>query len=225
MAKRKSRAGSGTALAGACILLASVTVCVLAAVFAGSGGVRPSTSERSPLEPLKPFDPDCVDDRAGWIAEPDILSAGMSYFYDLTGVQPALCVANDIDGEWPDDEAVIEQFATEEYDALIGHERGVLLLFFEWGPLQWDAYYLSGADAQSVMDAEACHIMTDLVGEYYESDMPEDEYFSAVFSETADRIMVRSDGLSREAGISVAVLGAAWAVLLGAILVKRRRKL
>lgn len=191
--RRRGRHGAGPYI-GQGPMIAVIAFTVLAAIVISAGlcmqardsrlpGVRESTADRDPIRPYGEFDRDCVDDRAGWIGDMATLLFGMEEFYNKTGVQPALCVTADLDGKDPED------FASDEYDRLVGHERGVLLVFYEPSPADWDAYYMAGMSAQSVMDQEACGILTDLAGYYYDGDMPEDEYFAAVFRETAGRIM------------------------------------
>lgn len=174
---------------GICIIGAAMAIIFL--VFVGillSGdnlkinGARMSTIERTAIQPEGPFDKDCIDDRAGWITDRNTLLRGMEQFYKLTGVQPAICITEDIDGD-------VEAFASARYDELVGHEKGVLLLFHEWAPSDWSSYYMAGKAAQTVMDTEACDILLDFVEAYYTSDMSEDEYFGAVFRETGERIM------------------------------------
>lgn len=178
---------SGGALAG--IIVAFFTVAFIVIVIGviasagGTSGVSKSTLERTAIQPQGPFDRNCVDDRAEWISDRTTLLKGMEQFYKDTGVQPALCITADLDGKSAED------FATARYDDLIGHEKGVLLLFYEPQPSDWDAYYMAGRSAQTVMDSEACDILMDYVEAYYTSDMGEDEYFAAVFRETGERIM------------------------------------
>lgn len=177
----------GGALAG--IIVAFFTVAFIVIVIGviasagGTSGVSKSTLERTAIEPAGPFSRDCVDDRADWIMDRGTLLSGMESFYKATGVQPAVCITESLDGEDPED------FATARYDELVGHEKGVLLLFYEPSPSDWDAYYMAGEAAQTVMDSEACGILMDYVEAYYTSDMTEDEYFGAVFRETGERIM------------------------------------
>lgn len=179
----------GTGGIGICIIGAVMAIIFL--VFIGillSGdnvkinGARMSTIERTAIQPEGPFDKDCIDDRAGWITDRNTLLRGMEQFYKLTGVQPAICITEEIDGD-------VEAFASARYDELVGHEKGVLLLFHEWAPSDWSSYYMAGKAAQTVMDTEACDILLDFVEAYYTSDMSEDEYFGAVFRETGERIM------------------------------------
>lgn len=166
---------------------------VVGLILSGDGvkinGAGRSTVERAALEPYRPFDKDCVDDRAEWIGDRNVLLKGMEAFYKKTGVQPALCITSDLDGEQEPTAEQAEAYAARKYDELVGHEQGVLLLFFEPYPSDWDAWYMAGEAAQTVMDTEACDILMDYVEAYYTSDMSEDEYFGAVFRETGERVM------------------------------------
>lgn len=182
---RMSTGGIGLSIV--CAAMAIIFLVLLGIALSGDdvkiNGARMSTVERTALQPYRPFDKACVDDQAGWIADRNTLLRGMEQFYKLTGVQPAICITDDMGS------LDAESFATDRYDALIGHEQGVLLLFYEPQPSQWDSYYMAGEAAQTVMDSEACDIMLDFVEAYYTSDMSEDEYFGAVFRETGERIM------------------------------------
>ncbi len=171
-------------------VIAMVVLFMIIGLISGSGGkASGSTVERTRLEGAPAFSRDCVDDLAEWSSDKAVLLRGMESFYKSTGVQPALVIATDIDGDRDPADGEIEAFASREYDKLVGHEKGVLLLFVEWFPNEWNAYYMAGKEAQTVMDSEACDILMDYVEAYYVSDMTEDEYFSAVFAETGERIM------------------------------------
>lgn len=208
---------SGGALAG--IIVAFFTVAFIVIVIGviasagGTSGVSKSTVERTAIQPAGPFSRDCVDDRAGWIMDKGTLLSGMESFYKATGVQPAVCITESLDGEDP------EVFATARYDELVGHEKGVLLLFYEPSPSDWDAYYMAGEAAQTVMDSEACGILMDYVEAYYTSDMTEDEYFGAVFRETGERIMTVTPTVASRiplmlaAAVAIAVIFASVKVL------------
>lgn len=176
------RIGLWITLAAALIIL--VVVC---AIVSSSGNVGRSTVERTAIQPAAPFSRDCIDDRADWIMDRNVLLNGMESFYKATGVQPAICIANDLDGST--DKSGAEAFASARYDELVGHEKGILVLFVEWYPNDWDCWYMAGEAAQTVMDSEACDILMDYVEAYYTSDMSEDEYFGKVFSDTGIRIM------------------------------------
>ena len=115
-------AGPMGTLITAVVLLFIIGVFLYAAT--GGGSVAKSTVERERLKPYASFDKGTIDDDAGWIHDKKALLRGMESFYKDTGVQPAISIHTDIDGEryLPDSE--IEDFMTDTYDGLIGHERG-----------------------------------------------------------------------------------------------------
>ena len=171
-------------------VIAMVVLFAIIGLATGSGSkASGSTVQRTRLEGTPAFSRDCVNDLAEWTSDEAVLLRGMEDFYKSTGVQPALVIATDIDGDPDPADGAIEEFASREYDDLVGHEKGVLLLFVEWSPSEWNAYYMAGTEAQTVMDSEACDILMDYVEAYYVSDLTEDEYFAKVFSETGERIM------------------------------------
>lgn len=175
------------------IITSLVVIMVLVILFialTSASSISRSTVEREPLKPYAAFDKSCIDDDAGWIHDRNTLLQGMESFYKETGVQPALAIYEEINGEryLSDDE--IEDFMTDEYDELIGHERGVLMLFCEYADSDWYVYYMAGEDAQTVMDSEACGILVDYVHDLYTNDnYSDEEFFAAVFEKTGNRIM------------------------------------
>ena len=185
---RSPRAGYGC---GTWLVTILVLVIFIFIVLQMSGGsVSKSTVERERLEPYAAFDRDCIDDGAHWLTDRNTLLKGMESFYKETGVQPALAVYEEISGERYLDDSEIESFMQGEYDSLIGHERGLLVLFCEYADSDWYAYYMAGEDAQTVMDSEACDILMDYVHDLYTRDDLSDEvFFSEVFRKTGDRIM------------------------------------
>lgn len=209
-----------------------MTVAVMVVLFiiiglaSGSGGkAGRSTVARTRLEGAPAFSRDCVDDLAEWSSDKNTLLRGMESFYKATGVQPALTIATDVDGNADPSDAEIEAFASDEYDKLVGHEKGVLLLFIEWEPSEWNAYYMAGREAQTVMDSEACDILMDYVEAYYVSDLTEDEYFARVFSETGERIMtVTETAASKLPWMVVAIVAVAGSMcIVMAVQTKARR--
>lgn len=206
-----------------------VVICMLFGALSsvgGSSGVTRSTVTRTKLEPYASFQKNAWDDRADWLANAATLNRGMESFYKATGVQPALVILNDIDGDNNPSNEKVEAFATEEYDKLIGHERGVLLLFCEWFPSDYDVYYMAGEDAQTVMDSEACDILMDYAHAYYTSDMTEDEYFGKVFSDTGERIMTVTPTLASRLPMILCVIGIGIAgiVVIKLVAMKHKRE-
>lgn len=169
---------------------ALVTVVAILMAFIIIGAIAGSTVEREPLKPYAAFNTDCVDDDANWIHNKNTLLRGMESFYKATGVQPALAIYEEIDEEKYLRDSDIEDFMTGKYDELIGHERGVLLLFCEYEESDWYAYYMAGEDAQTVMDSEASDILIDYVHDLYTNDsLSDEEFFGKVFEKTGERIM------------------------------------
>ncbi len=170
-------------------MFVGIVMVAMAGNVAGGSTVGKSTVQRTALKPYESFQRGCWEDNADWLSDSSKLNWGMEQFYKATGVQPALVIAEDVNGDKDPSSSEVEAWATEKYDQLIGHERGVLLLFCEWYSSDYDVYYMAGEDAQTVMDSEACDILMDYVHAYYTSSMTEDEYFANVFAETGDRIM------------------------------------
>ncbi len=181
------RAGS---FIGSCIVILMIAVILFMLVGGASSGVAKSTVEREPLKPYASFDKNAIDDDANWIHDKKTLQRGMESFYKDTGIQPALAVYEKINGERYLRDSEINQFMTKEYDSLIGHERGLLLLFCEYADSDYYVYYMTGEDAQTVMDSEACDILVDYVHSLYSNNsLSDEEFFGQVFSKTGDRIM------------------------------------
>lgn len=163
---------------------------LLIVLLSTASSTRKSTIEREPLKPYAAFQKDCIDDDAEWIHDKKTLLKGMESFYKDTGIQPALAIYEEINNERYLSDSDIEAFMMDEYDNLIGHERGLLVLFCEYAESDWYVYYMAGEDAQTVMDSEACDILIDYVHDLYTNDSYSDEeFFSAVFEKTGNRIM------------------------------------
>lgn len=172
-------------------LIIVVMIAIVLIAASGSGGsVTKSTVEREALKPYASFDRNAIDDQANWIHDKKTLQKGMESFFKKTGVQPALIICEDINGEKYVSDSEVEEFMEGEYDELVGNERGLLLLFCEYADSDWYAYYMAGEDAQTVMDSEACDILMDYVHSLYtDSSLSDEEFFAAVFEKTGNRIM------------------------------------
>lgn len=172
------------------IFILMVVVVIAIAGKTGSGAVPNSTVEREALKPYASFSRDCIDDDANWLHDKATVLKGMESFYKETGIQPALAVYTSIDGETYLSDSKIETFMTAEYDELIGHERGLLMLFCEYADSDYYVYYMAGEDTQTVMDTEACNILIEYVHDLYtNSNYSDEEFFGAVFQKTGNRIM------------------------------------
>lgn len=206
-------------------VLMFMLVVLFLAVSENSGNITKSTVEREALKPYASFNKDCYDDQAGWIHDRKTLLKGMESFYKKTGVQPALVICEDINGERYVRDSVVESCMEQEYDELIGHERGVLLLFAEYADSDWYAYYMAGGDAQTVMDSEACDILIDYVHSCYTNQSYSDEeFFSAVFEKTGSRIMEKTPTVASKIPVMVFGLVIIIAIFAGLKALKMRHK-
>lgn len=215
----------GSGLITVLIIIMMIAVVMMASRSSG-GSIAKSTMEREALQPYASFDVTAVDDRAGWIHDKKTLQKGMESFFKETGVQPALVICEDINGEKYVPDSEIEAFMTDEYDSLIGNERGLLLLFCEYADSDWYAYYMAGEDAQTVMDSEACGILMDYVHSLYtDSSLSDEEFFGSIFEKTGERIMTKTPTMASRLPIFItaAVVIAGFFAGLAALKAKHRR--
>ncbi|MBQ9846046.1 MAG: hypothetical protein IJO54_08220 [Oscillospiraceae bacterium] len=128
-------------------------------------------------------------DELGWIDNPSVLTDGMEYFYEKTGVQPHLYITDNVGGDFYD---YAETFANSKYDQLFTDEAHLLLIFHEkdgW----YDTYCLSGSTADTVIDSQARVILLDEIdSNYYDSSMDDNQFFSKSFEDAADKIMKKN---------------------------------
>lgn len=198
---------------------------IFTAIAGSSGNVTKSTVEREPLKPYASFDKGAIDDQAGWIHNKKTLQKGMESFYKETGVQPALVICEDINGEkyLPDSE--VQAFMEEEYDDLIGNERGLLVLFCEYADSDWYMYYMAGTDAQTVMDDEACGILMDYTHSLYtDSSLSDEEFFAGIFRKTGERIMTTTPTVASKIPVIVGGLVVVAAMVIGLKALKAKHK-
>lgn len=142
--------------------------------------------ERTPLPSGSVNETSYYTDELGWITNASDLKEGLKHFYKMTGVQPYVYITDDVGGYFYD---YAEKFANDKYDQLFTDETHLLLIFCETN----GAYYtfaLSGAVADSVIDADAREILLSRLDEYYyDSSLSDEEYFSKAFYNAADKIM------------------------------------
>jgi hypothetical protein len=113
----------------------------------------------------------------------------MRYFYKKTGVQPYLWITENLggskDASWDEIEAAMEGLYKKEFT----DEGHLIVLFYESRPGEYKTAYLAGSAAKAVIDEEASRILLDYLDKYYYDNMGEEEYFAAVFTKSAERIM------------------------------------
>lgn len=202
-----------------------LVIFIFAVLQMSGGNVSKSAVERERLEPHAAFDRDCMDDGAHWTTDRNTLLKGMESFCKETGVRPALAVYEEINGERYLDDSGIERFMDGEYDSLIGHERGLLVLFCEYADSDWYVYCMAGKDAQTVMDSEACGILMDYVHALYtRDDLSDEEFFSEVFEKTGDRIMAVTPTVASRMPIIVGGIVVAALAFAGVSALKAKHK-
>lgn len=171
----------------------------------GNNDITKSTVVRDPLPKGSVDETEYFTDTIGWIGNRTELLGGMKYFYQKTGVQPYLYLTDNINGSTTPSMAELETFANDLYDKLFTDEAHLLLVFFEHDPSAYMDYYVTGTQAKTVIDTEAGDVLLDYIDKYYYSDnLTDEEFFSNVFRDSADRIMT----VTRSPWISVlTVLG------------------
>ena len=192
----------------------------------GSSDITKSTIAREPLPTGSVKETGYYTDELNVIKDRNTLLEGMKYFYQETGVQPYLFLTGSADGVGtaPSMEE-LENMANQLYDELFTDEAHLILIYYEYQD-SYVNYYLSGAQAKTVIDEEAGDILLDYLDRYYyDESLTYEEFFGKVFRESADRIMT----ITRSPWIPVMmVLGA---VLLAILLfvwwirAKRQRNL
>ena len=171
-----------------------------------------------------------IDDRADWLDdEPEVISA-MRYFYNKTGSQPYLVIANDVDGktDFTDDEA--EDWANDIYDEQFSDDGHTVVAFVEYSESEYAYYIVAGRSAQSVIDEEAREIIADEINYWYtDTSLDDSEYFAKVFTESADTIMfdyeeTTKTSNSRRRMLAVALTAAGAAVIIGIVVSRTSRR-
>lgn len=169
----------------AIIILIIVILAPSTSSNAGNGGsITKSTVDREKLEATTLKETDYCYDELGWITNQKTLDTGMAHFYKETGVYPMLIITGNDGSEY----GSLEKYSNALYDKYIEDDAHVLVLFCEKNETPQVAICV-GQEAMAVIDEEARTIMLDYLESYYYSDYDENQYFSKVFSESADRIM------------------------------------
>ena len=158
--------------------------------FSSASGITTSTVERQPLESSAVIPTDYYTDELGWIENPTVLERGMKSFYDATGVWPYLYITDNVNGVTHPSNEEMDEFARTLYDELFEDEGHFLLVFHEYNSDgNYTTWYVCGAQAQTVMDQEACDILLDYVDAYYFSDRDDSQMFADAFQDAGERIM------------------------------------
>lgn len=194
-------------------LVAVVILFSLSGLGSGAGGdnsITKSTVEREPLPRGSVVETGYFTDELDWIRNDSALTKGMKNFYMKTGVQPYLYITDTINGSHTPSEEEVEEFAFALYDELFTDEAHLLLIFFEHNT-NYSTWYVTGTQANSVIDSEAADILLDYIDRYYYYDnLSDEEFFSKAFSDAGDRIMT----VTRSPWITVLIIAGIVVILL-----------
>ncbi len=168
--------------------------------------VQVSTERREKLSKSNVNETAYFENDADWDLQEYDVNSGMQYFYDATGVQPYLIIADNLDGNSTPTTADMDTYLEKRYGELFTDEQHLLVLFFDNGT-DWGTRFFVGNKAKVLMDSQACEILADYFDYYNGSDLTDTEYISTVFQDTADRIMsVTHDSGSSKSAIVVGIV-------------------
>lgn len=133
-----------------------------------------------------------LEDKWGWLDSSSEVTSALRYFYEKTGVQPYLWIAEGFDGynnSEVTDEVILEQLQLK-YDSLYDDSGHMIYLFFEPEPDTFIDAFQIGDAARAVIDGEAKEIIMSNARTYYEDySLSNEEYFSKIMRNSADTIM------------------------------------
>ena len=211
-----TRSGGGVLTTIISVVVIFVTVVFIFSLInssGGSGNISKSTVEREKIQPEARFNNDCIIDDVGWLSGSSVKKA-MNKFYDETGVQPILVIRDNVNlSKHPRDSEVQDYMESVLADK--GNDTSMVMLFCEWYDSVWDVYLYCGNRTGTVLDEEAQDIICDYVSYLYESDLDDDEFFSAIFTRSAERIMKVSPSFKKTILKLVLIL----AVITGVIVI------
>lgn len=196
---RNNNSGSGCLTTILILIVIAIVGFFLASLFSGGssglggGDITASTEEREPLPAGAVNETDYYTDELGWIDNEAVAREGLEYFYEETGVQPHVNITDSIDtasNPRNPSEEEMQNYANTLYDELFTDEAHLLLVFFEPEESQYWTYYVTGVQADAVVDNEAGNILLDYLDlNYTNANLTDDEYFSRSFQQAADRMM------------------------------------
>lgn len=135
-----------------------------------------------------------MDDQAGWLSNQSKVEHAMRSFYEQTGVQPYLVIADQINGSKSYTTEDVESYMRDLYDQLYKDDGHLILLFCEPYENEYDPYLLVGEAAQDVVDTEGENIIYEAIDYWYtDSTLDDDAYFARIFIASANKLMYGTD--------------------------------
>lgn len=171
-----------------------------------------------------------VVDNVDWIAPNEMgsLEAAMGYFQQKTGVQPLLVIDDDVNGSADFTDAEAEEWLGKLYWQKFSDDGHIIVAFIEYEDSVYVDYIYAGRLANGTIDAEARDIMMAMFDRYYTAtNLSDAQYFSKVFRESADAIMVdyeASQGKQVSLFACICVVVGAVVVCIVAVKITRSRE-
>ena len=135
-----------------------------------------------------------IDDQANWIENQNTVISKMRSFYEMTGVQPYLIIADQVNGKKDYTEADVERYLRNRYDELFADDGHLILFFCEAYENEYDPYLLIGSKAATVIDTDGENIIYEAIDRWYtDSSLDDDAYFARIFLASGDAIMNGTD--------------------------------
>ena len=135
-----------------------------------------------------------IDDQAIWIENQNTVIDKMRSFYEMTGVQPYLIIADQVNGSKDYTEADVEHYLRNRYDELFEDDGHLILFFCEPYENEYDPYLLVGSKAATVIDKSGEDTIYAAIDRWYtDSSLDDDEYFARVFLASGNAIMYGTD--------------------------------
>ncbi len=181
--------GSGCLTVFIIALVVVIALAVVGMLGSGGGSVKASTVQREALPAGAVTETAYFTDEPGWISNDSQLISGLKQFYEQTGVQPYLYIADRVNGRRNPTVSELQSFAEQKYSTLFTDEAHFLLVFCDNGEGGYACGYSVGSQAKSVVDDEALGILADYLDRYYSDNMSDEQFFSTAFAKTAERMM------------------------------------
>lgn len=205
----------------ASLLVAIVVIIVFLAVFSSMSSNMGATTTQSTIQREKldsaGYINGCITDELGWMDNISKTESELRYFYNKTGIQPAIYLkAYDASVTTDDQKA---EWAQQYYEDTFDTEYVFLYVYFAEEDADNDIgymYYVCGKQATSVMDSEAVEIFWNNMDRNWYSDLSMDDVFIETFNDTADTIMrvsTTSKDITKYLIIGITVIVALFAII------------
>lgn len=213
-------------------VVVTIVIVVIALIFIMSlvkGKEPQSTIERTKIANPSAFDNNCVDDELGWINNPGKLARNLQDFYKETGVQPYIVLLEyNADLSTDSDK---QDYAYQYFEATHMESNAFAYFYFAEPNADDDVGFMcyeAGADALTVMDAEAVDIFWSyLDADWYSWDADDtDGMFVDIFNKTSKAIMhvSKSNTAWKWIACIVLVVGCVIVVIITSAIKKKQLK-